>query len=114
MRAHLVPSGDFRIMPAPGNGATLTISVLDVPLPVVQLQATEAELLSEDGALGATFTFRVIVELPFTAIDVAMSVQVTAWPVAEQLHPVPVPLAKAKPPGSVHLGSRCPVQATTK
>src|SRR6202011_5843998 len=87
-----------------GSCVTFTMSTFEVLLLVllsVQVQATAAELLSGDEALLATFTFSVITEVPLTAMGVAVSVQVTSCPLAMHVQPVPAPLAKVSPLGSV-------------
>ena len=47
-------------------------------------------LVTLDAALPATFTVNVIVDDPEAAMTL-FDVQVTVWPTAEQLQPVPVP-----------------------
>src|SRR5260370_24444438 len=87
-----------------GNCVTVTMSVFEVLLLVllsVQVHATTAVLLTVAGGLAATFTLSVMVEVPFTAIGVPASVQVTFWPLAMHDQPVPVPLANVSPVGSV-------------
>src|SRR5260370_920233 len=98
-----------------GNCVTLTVSVLDTLLLVldsVHEHATVAEFITVAGALFATLTFSVIVEVPLIAMGVAASVQVTACPLAMHDQPVPVPLANVSPVGSVSVTVMVPVVAT--
>ena len=77
----------------------------------VQLHAVVAVLFKLVAAFAATFTFKVITEFPAAAIGVAASVQVTNWATAAQIQPVPVPLAKVRPAGSVSVTVITPVLA---
>src|SRR5438067_1345199 len=98
-----------------GNCVTVTMSVFEVLLLVsssVQEHATTAVLLTVAGALAATFTLSVMVEVPFTAIGVPASVQVTACPMAPHDQPVPVPLANVSPVGSVSVTVMVPLLMT--
>jgi hypothetical protein len=77
----------------------------------VQVHATVAELLNGVLALFATFTFSVMPEVPFAAIGVALSVQVTSCPLALHVQPVPVPLANVSPAGNVSVTVMVPLLA---
>src|SRR5258708_2717946 len=98
-----------------GNCVTVTMSVFDTLLLVllsVHVHATEPELLTLAGAVGDTFTFSVMVEVPLVpAMGVAASVQVTSCPLAMHDQPVPVPLANVSPLGSVSVTVIVPVLA---
>jgi hypothetical protein len=61
---------------------------------------TDAELVTLGAAAGATATVSVMVLPPPFAMALGL-VHVTVWPLAEQLHPVPVPETKERPVGSV-------------
>src|SRR5260370_1209307 len=90
------------------------MSVFEVLLFVLvsaQVHATAAELLSDAAALPATFTFRVIAEVPLTAIGVAESVQVTTCTLATHENPPPEPLTNVRPAGSVSVTVMVPLLA---
>src|SRR5258706_15315762 len=104
---------DFTIVKS-GNCVTVTTSVFELSLLVllsVQVHATVALLFTLAGGLAATFTFRVMLEVPFTAIGVAVSMHVPFCPMALHDHPVPVPLANVSPEGSVSVPETVPVVA---
>src|SRR5205814_360464 len=81
--------------------------VLLVPSGSVTLPDTVALLVTEGAAAGPTATVRVMADVAPLARPAAF-VQVTAWPTALQLHPVPVPDTKVSPAGSVSVTVRAP------
>ena len=71
--------------------------------------ATAAEFVTLGTAATATLTVRVIGLLLAPAASGPAVVQVTAWPTALQLHPVPVPDTYVRPVGSVSVTVIVPV-----
>ena len=107
----LVPTCALLIVKS-GNEVTATLSTFDTLFAVLlsaQEQATAAELLMVAAALLDTFTSSVITDVPLARIVVAGLLQVTSCATALHVHPVPAPLAKLKPAGSVSVTVMVPL-----
>jgi len=86
---------------------SVAVGVFEAPPPL-----TVTELVTVAGAFAATFTVSVI-EVPEPAAAMAaVLVQVTVWPTALHVHPVPVAALNVKPVGSVSVTVIVPEVAT--